>query len=98
MGYDDLNELMKEPKALEFVMELLSHELPDSYDKESWQMNPEEKLDSVSKLRAEGNKLYVQNKLDGAADVYADAIGRLEQLILRCVWACGPKTCNKQLM
>ena len=83
MGYDDLNDLMKEPKELEFIIELLTHELPESYAKESWQMEPEEKLESVSKLRAEGNKLYVEKKLEEAADVYADAIGRLEQLILR---------------
>jgi len=83
MGYDDLNELVKEPKELEFIIELISHELPDSYAKESWQMGPEEKLESVSSLRAQGNKLYVENKLSEAADIYADAIGRLEQLILR---------------
>ena len=83
MGYDDLNELMKEPKELEFVIELLSVELPDEYIKESWQLDVDEKLVSVSKLRSEGNQLYSSKQLDGASDKYAEAIGRLEQLILR---------------
>ena len=83
MGYDDLNELMKEPKELEFIIELLSVELPDEYDKESWQLDVDEKLASVSKLKSEGNQLYSNKKLEEAAEKYAEAIGRLEQLILR---------------
>ena len=83
MGYDDLNELTKEPKELEFIIELLSIELPDAYAKESWQMDVDEKLDSVTKLREEGNQLYVNKQLKEAGDKYAEAIGRLEQLILR---------------
>ena len=83
MGYDDLNELMKEPKELEFIIELLSVDLPDQYTKESWQMDVDEKLASVEKLRSEGNQLYLSKRLEEAADKYAEAIGRLEQLILR---------------
>ena len=84
-GYQDLNELARQARPLEFILELLEHSLPDSYAKESWQMNPEEKLKSVTKLRAEGNQLYVQNKPQEASKVYENAIGRLEQLIIRYV-------------
>ena len=83
MGYDDLNELMKEPKELEFIIELLSVDLPDEYAKESWQLDVDEKLASVTKLKSEGNQLYSNKKLQDAAEKYAEAIGRLEQLILR---------------
>ena len=83
MGYDDLNELMKEPKELEFIIELISVELPDEYAKESWQMDVNEKLDSVTVLKNEGNQLYVKKHLKEAAEKYAEALGRLEQLILR---------------
>ena len=83
IGYDDLNKLMKQPQDLEFIIELLSVDLPDSYAKESWQMDGEEKLKSVSDLRKEGNELYGQKRLKEAEEKYADAIGRLEQLMLR---------------
>lgn len=83
LGYDDLNELMKNPQDLEFIFELLTVELPDEYKKESWQMNAEEKLSSVPQLKAEGNRLYNDKKFSEASDRYADAIGRLEQLMLR---------------
>merc|ERR1712218_372907 len=68
MGYDDLNELMKEPKELEFIIELLTVELPHEYTKESWQLEVDEKLDSVSKLRSEGNQLYSNKKLEEASE------------------------------
>ena len=46
-------------------------------------MDPEEKLGSVAKLKEEGNNLFKEGKLEDAAKKYADAIGRLEQLMLR---------------
>ena len=46
-------------------------------------MDVDERLDSVTKLRHEGNQLYVNKQLKEAADKYSEAIGRLEQLILR---------------
>lgn len=56
LGHDDLNQLLKEPSDMEFVMELLSAEYPDDYKKESWQMDNEEKLQKIPKLKAEGNR------------------------------------------
>ena len=82
-GYEDLNELTREPTDLEFILDLVEHQLPEEYTKEAWQLSPEEKLASVTHLRSEGNKLYVGNKPEEAAKLYADALGRLEQLILR---------------
>jgi AH receptor-interacting protein len=83
LGYDDLNELLKDPQELEFIIELLNVELPDEYKKESWQMDPDEKLTSVPELKDEGNRMYGQKQYKDAADKYGDAIGRLEQLMLR---------------
>ena len=31
LGYEDLNQLMKDPQELEFIIELLSVDLPDEY-------------------------------------------------------------------
>ena len=82
-GYDDLNELCRLATDLEFVLDLVEHQLPEEYSKEAWQLNPEEKLASVTELRAEGNRLYAASKHEEAARLYGDALGRLEQLILR---------------
>jgi AH receptor-interacting protein len=59
-------------------------DLPENYQKESWQMDADEKLGSVPMLKEEGNQLFKEGKLTEAAQKYADAIGRLEQLMLRC--------------
>jgi len=81
LGFDDLNKLMKSPEDLEFVIELLS--VDNSYEKESWQMDADEKLDSVPLLKTEGNQLFKEKKYTQAGDKYKDALGRLEQLMLR---------------
>lgn len=82
-GYQDLNDLMKNPCDLEFILELLSVELPDEYEKESWQMEENEKLAKIPQLKDEGNKLYNNKEYEMAAEKYAFAIGMLEQLMLK---------------
>jgi len=81
LGYDDLNQLMKSPEDLEFVFELLS--LETEYEKESWQMDADEKLDSVPQLKLEGNNLFKVEDYIGAEGKYRAALARLEQLMLR---------------
>ena len=83
LTYNDLNELMKNPCDLEFIIELLKVELPDEYEKESWQMGEDEKLARIPQLKEEGNKLYNSKEYIKAADKYAFAIGMLEQLMLK---------------
>jgi len=83
LGHDDLNLLMKQPEDLEFIFELLSVDQPEEYEKESWQMDAEEKLDSVPQLKADGNTLFGQKDYQGASEKYRHALGRLEQLMLR---------------
>ena len=83
LGYDDLNELMKAPSDLEFIIELLSVESPEEYEKESWQMNADEKLGSIPQLREEGNSLFKSKEISKASEKYTQALGLLEQLMLR---------------
>lgn len=83
LGYGDLNELMSEPCDLEFTFELLSAELPDQYEREAWQLNDDEKLGTVVRLRAEGNAAYKAGDLAAAEADYCRAIGMLEQLMLK---------------
>ncbi|XP_046390378.1 AH receptor-interacting protein [Ischnura elegans] len=83
IGYQDLNELIKVPKDLEFTIEILKVESPEEYQKESWQMDEDEKVQRVSKLRTEGNDLYNAKKYDEAVEKYSEALGMLEQLMLK---------------
>nr|CAG4642649.1 EOG090X09NR [Evadne anonyx] len=82
-GYDDLNHLAEHPSNLLFRIELLSVEPPRSYKKELWQMDENEKLAALPKLKDEGNQLYKEKKIAEAAHNYAQALGILEQLQLK---------------
>ncbi|XP_069703737.1 AH receptor-interacting protein [Periplaneta americana] len=82
IGYDDLNQLIKQPCDLEFILELIKVAAPEDYEKESWQMNEEEKLNAIPSLHANGNVLFRNKEYKAASDKYAQAIGMLEQLML----------------
>ncbi|XP_011494659.1 PREDICTED: AH receptor-interacting protein isoform X2 [Ceratosolen solmsi marchali] len=82
VGYDDLNDLIKNPQDLEFTIELLRVIHPHEYDKESWQMTEDEKLKNIPILREKGNVKFREKDYESAANTYAQAIGILEQLML----------------
>ncbi|XP_031552452.1 AH receptor-interacting protein-like [Actinia tenebrosa] len=82
-GYADLDKLARKPRDLIFEMELMSVDNPGQYEKETWQMDPSEKLSVIPKLKQEGNELYAKKEYEAAADKYAKALGLLEQLSLR---------------
>lgn len=82
-GYPDLDELLVNEQDLIFEIELLKYEKPGEFQKETWQMDAEEKLSIVPGLKEAGNKLYQEKKYKAAADKYAEALGCLEQLCLR---------------
>ncbi|XP_058804004.1 aryl-hydrocarbon-interacting protein-like 1 [Phymastichus coffea] len=82
IGYDDLNNLIKNPQNLEFTIELLQVILPHEYEKESWQMTEDEKLKNVPILREKGNVQFREKNYEAAANTYAQALGILEQLML----------------
>lgn len=83
MGYADLDDLVKNPQNLRFIFELLEVIKVGEYKKETWEMNDDEKLSSLPKLREEGNALYNGNKYVEASRKYAEALGRLEQLSVK---------------
>lgn len=83
LGYADLDGLMQKPQPLEFILELLTVEEPGEYRKESWAMDIEEKLNALPQLRMEGNRLYTEKNFQAAAEKYGEALGMLEQLVLR---------------
>lgn len=83
IGYADLDELFRNPCDLIFTIENLSIELPEEYERESWQLNEDEKVESVETYRVKGNELFKQNQFDEAEKMYSLALGTLESLMLR---------------
>lgn len=83
IGYDDLDELFRNPSDLIFTIENLSIDLPEEYEKESWQLNEDEKIQSVEDYRVRGNDLFKKNQLKEAEEMYSTALGISEQLMLR---------------
>ncbi|XP_039292783.1 AH receptor-interacting protein [Nilaparvata lugens] len=82
-GYEDLNQMIKDPQDLIFIIELLSIENPGEYERETWQFSDEERLSSVPVLREDGNNLYKNNLFKEASEKYARALGFLDQLMLK---------------
>lgn len=83
IGYDDLDELFRNPCDLIFTLEVLNIQRPDEYEKESWQLNEDEKLKSVEEYRLKGNEKFKTNQLKEAEEAYSFALGVIEQLMLR---------------
>ncbi|XP_048370028.1 uncharacterized protein LOC125442604 [Sphaerodactylus townsendi] len=73
-GYTDLDELLRTPQALIFIMELFKVEDPSAYKRDTWAMNREEKLAAIPKLHTEGNRLVLARKFKEAAEKYQEAV------------------------
>uniref|UniRef100_A0A0M3IQ90 TPR_REGION domain-containing protein n=1 Tax=Ascaris lumbricoides TaxID=6252 RepID=A0A0M3IQ90_ASCLU len=82
-GYPALDELLKKPQPLRFIFHLLKVLQPEDYEAESWQLEPEEKLASVSQLKQAGNESFKQGSYEEAALKYREALGRIDTLLLR---------------
>lgn len=83
LGYADLDDFLLNPVELEFIFELIRVDIPGTTRKETWIMNSEEKAQEIPLLREEGNRLYVGGDYEAASLKYQEALGLLEQLILR---------------
>ncbi|XP_039475883.1 uncharacterized protein LOC116317563 [Oreochromis aureus] len=73
-GFPELDELMRTPQPLIFIMELLQVGDPMSYHRESWMMEKDEKLQTVPVLHMQGNALVKQKKYRDAASKYKEAV------------------------
>ncbi|KAJ8397990.1 hypothetical protein AAFF_G00433370 [Aldrovandia affinis] len=73
-GYPELDEIMKDPQPLIFIMELISVGDPFSYQRESWMMEKDEKLEAVPSLHLQGNALVKQRHFREAACKYQEAV------------------------
>ncbi|KAK5896856.1 hypothetical protein CesoFtcFv8_009975 [Champsocephalus esox] len=73
-GFPELDELMRTPQPLIFIMELLQVGDPMSYERESWMMEKDEKLQMVPILHMQGNAMVKQSKYREAASKYKEAV------------------------
>ncbi|XP_059186494.1 aryl-hydrocarbon-interacting protein-like 1 isoform X4 [Centropristis striata] len=85
LGYDDLDELMKEPKPLYFVLELCKVQQPSEYNRETWAMNNEERLKVVPVLHGQGNLLYKQKRYQEATLKYKEALICIKNVQTKCL-------------
>ncbi|KAL3275499.1 hypothetical protein HHI36_020259 [Cryptolaemus montrouzieri] len=83
IGYEDLNQYIKHPKDLEFTMEIVKIEQPENYERETWQLSENELKGLVPKLKEQGNEQYKLKNYKDASQLYAKAIGVLEQLMVK---------------
>ncbi|KOB76056.1 Peptidylprolyl isomerase, partial [Operophtera brumata] len=79
IGYPDLDELIRKPCDLEFIIV----ERSDEYERELWQLNEQERIELIPKLKEKGNKLYGKKQYDAAEQAYKEAISICEQLLIR---------------
>ncbi|KAM9356677.1 uncharacterized protein ABDE67_004257 [Symphorus nematophorus] len=73
-GFPELDELLRTPQPLIFIMELLQVGDPMSYHRESWMMEKDEKLQTVPTLHMQGNALVKQREFREAASKYKEAV------------------------
>ena len=83
VGYADLDVLLKNPQGLDFIFEIVKVEQPGEYKKDGWSLTEEERVNQIPLLKEEGNRLFKEKKYEEAAQKYQEALGYLEQLILR---------------
>eukprot|EP00795_Rhopilema_esculentum_P015785 gene15785-7084_t len=83
VGYKDLDDILHTDVDLVFEISLISVEQPGAYEEEVWALKPEEKLQRIPEWREKGNRLFKQGEHSKAAEIYAQALGCLEQLCLR---------------
>ena len=83
LGHADLDSLLKEPKPLDFIFEMVRVEQPGEYKKESWALSDDEKLTAIPKLKEDGNLLFKEKCYSEAIKKYEESIGYLEQFMLR---------------
>nr|XP_055034459.1 golgin subfamily A member 6-like protein 6 [Misgurnus anguillicaudatus] len=73
-GFPELDEIMRTPQPLIFIMELIQVGDPFSYQRESWMMEKDEKLKAVPSLHYLGNALVKQGRFREAAEKYQEAV------------------------
>jgi len=62
---------------------LLKIELPDTFEKETWLLDENEKQNMIPGLKESGNEFYKKGMYKEAEEKYMLALGFLEQIMLK---------------
>ncbi|VDD86077.1 unnamed protein product [Enterobius vermicularis] len=81
-GYPELDALIKDPQSLRFIFHLLKVLQIEEYEPDRWQLNCEQKRESVLQLRLKGNEFHKKGDYEEAASHYREALTRLDTLLL----------------
>jgi len=82
VGYEDLDQLIKNPKDMDFIFELIRVELPGQYEKDSWAMTEDEKIKLVPELKEQGNELVKKKMYKEASEKYEEALRYFKSVFL----------------
>ena len=66
LGYPDLDSLLKNPKPLDFIFEVVKVEQPGEYKKDPWSLTQEEQIAEIPLLKQKGNELFKEKKYSEA--------------------------------
>lgn len=83
VGYKDLDDILHNDIDLIFEISLLSVEPPGTYEEETWALDMSEKRRRIPEWHEKGNRLFKEGERAKASEIYAQALGCLEQLCLR---------------
>lgn len=62
---------------------MLKVEAPDTFEKETWLLDENEKRNSIPQLKETGNELYHKGMYKEAEEKYTLALGFLEQIMMK---------------
>src|SRR3569832_1390457 len=58
LGYQELDRWLQKPRPLLFTFHLLAALPPDKYEPDAWQLNADQKLESLNVLKQQGNERF----------------------------------------
>lgn len=65
------------------ILELISIEQPNEYEREIWQLSDDERYSSLKEFREAGNEFYRNGKIEEAEEKYRSALAIIEQLLVK---------------
>ncbi|KAJ3417569.1 hypothetical protein HDV05_000026 [Chytridiales sp. JEL 0842] len=94
--YENRDLLLCVGAPLEFEIELLDIQEPNTFSKEVWEMSAIEKYKEAPKRKDEGTELYKRGDYQGACDKYTRALMLLESLSMSPVVTDLQRTLTKE--
>lgn len=70
-------------KYFHLRLDLVKVEQPEDYEKDLWQLDDGERLKLIPELKSQGNEYFKNKDYKQASELYAKAIGMLEQFMTR---------------